>query len=464
MTAEAVYAEIEEMARGCKPMRCAWVLALLLGWASAGWSCSCGGPGPVCSINMKSTTIFRGTVIELTLLPNIQTVKRPDGTEVQLYGNGRHRVRFAVEESFSGNPGQEAVVYTNEQSSACGYSFQAGREYVVFSTTTQGELWTSHCSRTALLEPGKEDPAIAWMRGFAKRPSGSQVFGQVIMPAGTGTPPVPARLTLGGLETRTASTDVEGRFDFSGLRAGDYTVAATVPPGYLVSGQAKVSVGEKGCTQSFWYVAYDGRINGQALDRDGLPVADLRLQLQAEAGAPQHQDLATTGPDGRYHFERVSPGSYRVTAQNAGALTEYGEDADVPTSSWSRTVQLESSATQDNVDFRLSRLRRTEFVRVRVMLPDGTGAQAGLELFAFPNAGKPGDPTRTARTGADGWATLPLFAGRQYAVSVSRSSADVPCGAGLTIQVTPGMTQGGVLPVTRPELCKPQSVSPDATP
>ena len=97
---------------------------LLFGMVSNAHACSCGGPGPVCSIQMASSIIFRGTVVESTLIPNIKTVKRPDGTEMQVVGNGTFKVRLSVAETFSGEPKAEQIIYTSQQGSACGFPFQ----------------------------------------------------------------------------------------------------------------------------------------------------------------------------------------------------------------------------------------------------------------------------------------------------------------------------------------------------
>lgn len=142
------------------------LIVLLAASTAAGHACSCTGPQPVCAIEMGTSAIFRGIVVERTLEDNVHYAKKPDGSTVEWHGGGRYRVRFAVEETFSGEPRQEMTVYTNSQGSACGFPFEDGGEYVVFTHQDKEKdaLWTSRCSRTAKLRAGEVNESMAWMR------------------------------------------------------------------------------------------------------------------------------------------------------------------------------------------------------------------------------------------------------------------------------------------------------------
>jgi hypothetical protein len=426
-----------------------------------GHACSCGGPGPVCSIQLGSSSIFRGTVIERTLIENVQMMKQPDGTSMRVVGNGKFVVRFAVQETFSGEANSEAVVYTAQQSAACGFPFAVGREYVVFTYQHEGELWTSRCSRTALLEPGVENAAVVWMRNWSKAPSGSEIFGSVLLPPDSGRTTVPATVRLDGPERREVVTDEEGKYSAKHLRAGEYTVSAQLPAGFATRPPFKAIVADKGCAGVNWLVTYEGRVRGKVSDVDGRPVADLRLELkrpkETSAGSPRMLNPATTLLDGSYEFEHVSPGEYVVAIRGAGALTEEGASTiyypHSNTVEEAQIVKLGASATADQVNFVLARLRTTVPVVVRVVMPDGSAAPAGLELFAFPNNSKPGEPWRSAITDSTGVATLPLFAGKDYWISVTLDRNHPMCGNGLRMVVSEGM-EAGVLSITNLEACR----------
>jgi hypothetical protein len=248
--------------------------------------------------------------VESTLIPNIKTVKRPDGTEMQLVGNRTFRVRLSVVETFSGEPKAEQIVYTAQQSSACGFPFQVGREYVVFTYVNETQLLTSRCSQTALLEPGVENATVTWMRAYKTAPHGSEISGSLRLPLDSGVIAVPATIRLSGPENRTATADAEGKYVLRNLKAGEYSIAVQVPDGFA-----------------------------------SRPPSGARMNSG---------HMATTNLSGSYEFEHLSPGEYLVAARDPGFLTE----DNAPTiyyphsqRSEARTVVLGPAATVDRIDF-----------------------------------------------------------------------------------------------------------------
>jgi len=439
----------------CGPLR------FLLGFASLFWvvsnayACSCGGPGAVCSIQMGSSTIFRGTVVESTLTPNITTVQGPDGKDMRVTGNGTYTVRLSVAETFSGEPKTEQIVYTSQQGSACGFPFQLGREYLVFTYEKETQLWTSRCSRTSLLEPGVENAAITWMRAYKTAPHGSEISGFLRLPQDSSVKTVPASIHLSGPESRIVPTDAEGRYVVRNLRAGEYSIEALVPDGFATRKPTKITVADKGCAEVDWPVTYEGRIRGKVVDVDGKPVADLSMQLEYANGTRMNSgQIVSTDLNGSYEFEHLSPGTYLVAVRNPGFLVEEGASTIYYPHSQrpeAGTILLGPAATVDRVDFVLARLRSTPSVKVNVVLPDGSPAPAGLYLYAFPNGTRGNEPTRTGMTDTSGTAVLPLSLGRQYAISVALDRQHVGCGfATLTFSEE---KKFGAVPINHPETC-----------
>ncbi len=425
-------------------MQCVALLVWLVAGMGTAGACSCFGPGPVCEIALGTATVFRGTVVDVTLEPNPTTLnlKRPDGTPLRVRGNGRYRVRFAVAETFSGAPAQERTVYTAESSSACGFPFEAGAEYVVFTylagddpafAQRAGELWVNKCSRTAKLVAGREgeNESVAWMRSRAGAAAGSEVFGQVRLPRGEAEETVATRLLLEGPVRREVVSDQTGAYRAKGLPAGEYRMSARVPAGFMTSPPRTFVLGEKGCVAADWSVRYAGRVSGRVVDADGRPVADLLMHLSVAGVARDAGQLRTyTGADGGYAFEKVTPGTYTVAAERPGALTEEYPAVMYPHASepaGAEVIELGPAATRAGVDFRQARLLPTVPVRVRVLLPDGTAAPAGMMVFA-DDSGARARVNRTGVTGADGWATLPLFAGRSYSLNVALDRSHAFCG------------------------------------
>ena len=422
-------------------------------------ACSCMAYGPACTIEMGSSPIFRGTVVERTLIPNIKTFTRPDGSTQQLMGNGRFRVRFSVAETFSGKPQAEQVVYTNEQGSMCGFPFQEGREYVVFGSMHEGEIWTSHCSRTAMLEPGGDNEDIRWMRSRATAPPGSEILGKALLPVDTPRRAVPATIHLSGPTEMFVQTSPDGQYTAAGLQPGEYMVSASVPAGFSVSPSSlKVTVQDKGCAQMDWYVTYDGTVSGHVRDANGKPVADLRMFLETKAAPPSgytHNVTATTQLDGTYRFDHLSPGQYLLYTRDAAFLTEddrapiYFPHTD---RAGATPIELGESATLGNYNFTLGKLKPVLPVRVTVLEPDGSPAHPGLMLFAFPNGTYGGEPTRTGITEASGLAILPLQSGRQYAISVALDGHHQNCG--FLTQTFSEIANSGTVTITAPDKCR----------
>ncbi len=402
------------------------LVALSLLGAHAAHACSCISQGPVCAIQMGTSTIFRGTVVEKTLLPNIMTVKKADGTTQQLVGNGQFRVRFSVAETFSGGPQAEQVVYTNQQGSMCGFDFHEGQEYLVFTYANKSELWTSHCTRTTLLEAGTDNEAIRWMRSRTAAPSGSEILGTVLLPRDSQQQTVPATIHLSGPSEHTVQTDSSGHYEAMGLPPGEYNMSATVPVGFSISpGPSKVTVQDKGCAELDWHVTYEGQISGRVRSVDGQPVADLTLALEPKAPQRPGYDrkvFATTDLDGTYRFHHLSPGQYALSTRDAFALT-----GDTPIS-YPNTIEVGESTAIGGYDLTLGKLKPTMPVRVTILEPDGSPAKAGLMLFAFPNGNHGDEPTRSAVSDASGVAILPLQRDKEYAISVALDRDHPNCG------------------------------------
>jgi hypothetical protein len=404
---------------------------------------------------MGTSTIFRGTVIESALVPNVQTVKQPNGTEAQVYGNGTFKVRLAVAETFSGEPKAEQIVYTSQQGSACGFPFQVGREYVVFTYLNNSQLWTSHCSRTTLLEPGVENASITWMRAYKSAPHGSEISGSLLLPRDSTVNTVSAVIQLSGPDARSMSTERDGRYSFRSLRPGEYVVAATLPDGFASRPPAKITVADKSCEEVDWPVTIEGNIAGNVVDADGKPVSDLPLELM-HTGPEKTFPVQTTSTDlsGNYRFEHLSPGDYLVAARNPGSLTEDGASTIYfhhPPETTPRAISLGLAANVDEIDFVLARLRPTPSIRVNVVFQDGSPAPAGLYLWAFPNGVQHGMPTRTGVTDSAGMAVMPLKYGQEYAISVALDSHHQSCGNS-TITLTED-TKAATIAITRPDLC-----------
>lgn len=81
------------------------------------------------------------------------------------------RVTFRVLGSVKGVD-EEAIIYTNESSAACGFTFEEGKRYLVYANEADGQLHTGLCTRTASLDLADEDlEALDLRLDAGRRPS-----------------------------------------------------------------------------------------------------------------------------------------------------------------------------------------------------------------------------------------------------------------------------------------------------
>lgn len=425
---------------------------MLSAWTTAA-ACSCVGPNPICSVYFGTPVIFRGTVVEKTLIrPTGQTVKNLDGSTSQIIGGGTYKVRFAVSETFRGEGRQELTVYTAEQSSACGFPFEVGGEYLVFTYTNKAgdKLWTSKCSKTHALNQARNDSDVEWMRDLAKAPPGGRIFGAVML-ARSG-PVLEAKLSLRGPVDRDFAVNEKGTYEANGLPAGEYKVLASVPAGFSSGSERTVTVNDKGCAEVDWYVTYDGHVRGKVADVDGVPVAHLLMQLQRRDpnsfNGFSMVDLKETGEDGRYDFDRVGPGEYWVVANSLGASPSraypkvYYPAAE--TVEAATPVNVKASASVDGISIVMPRAWNKISVKMRVVENDGT-ATAGVTVYGREVKNLSSVEPMIAITGADGTATLPLYEGQEYYVTATENGGvQQRCGGPLRFMAKDGLDLGSI--------------------
>jgi hypothetical protein len=204
-------------------------------------------------------------------------------------------------------------------------------------------------------------------------------------------------LVEGGIR-RTSITDQKGRYSFSGLRPGIYSVSA-LAPGFTKSeddSDEPEDVPARGCGEINLVMLknWPGVIRGRLVQNDGTPgPAGLKLDLipVAPPGSPERSGLligATVRTDlnGEYSFLSVGPGFYKVVMNlytpPTGELpyrTAYWPAADNERAA--STVEINANTKSRQCDFRLPPALKGVPVKVVVLRPDGTpapGAHANI--------------------------------------------------------------------------------------
>jgi hypothetical protein len=115
-----------------------WLAALLLVAAFSAqptprtFACSCLAPGTPQEELAKFDVVFLGSVNRVT----------PQN-------DGNVQVDVQVQTIWKGQLGSNTAIFTANNSAACGVEFTAGTAYVVYASQSEGQLFSSLCSRTA---------------------------------------------------------------------------------------------------------------------------------------------------------------------------------------------------------------------------------------------------------------------------------------------------------------------------
>jgi len=120
-------------------------------------ACTCAAPATAAEALQRSVAVFSGKVT---------AVHRPLWDRLGVSHTGRHRVTFAVLKSWKGSPVSNMDVITRLTGEACGFPFQANREYLVYVVSEPEDLQTGICTGTknisdAVLEMKQLDELVA---------------------------------------------------------------------------------------------------------------------------------------------------------------------------------------------------------------------------------------------------------------------------------------------------------------
>lgn len=103
-----------------------------------------------------STAIFSGEVVEIT---------GPAADEYFV------TVKFRVEASWKGETDTEVTITTASQGSMCGYQFEVGKKYIVYTYGQIDELSTNNCTRTTFAGDNPDIKYLAKLKRKNKRPN-----------------------------------------------------------------------------------------------------------------------------------------------------------------------------------------------------------------------------------------------------------------------------------------------------
>ncbi|HEX5715073.1 MAG TPA: carboxypeptidase regulatory-like domain-containing protein [Thermoanaerobaculia bacterium] len=241
------------------------------------------------------------------------------------------------------------------------------------------------------------------------------------------------------------TTDPDGRFRLSRVSPGAVQVQASAP-GYR-SGEVLVQVPEEGETEPVEITLGPGTsLEGQVLDRHGLPVRRARMELRTRPGNPRSSVSGSMADEeGRYEMVDLEPGPYEVAAY----------------------LDHRGRATRAAVEIRPGRnrldLRFGAGVEVSGRVLDSRGEPvpgAGLSLEAVQQQDQPVWPLQ-ATSSADGSFVLADVADGEYRLVATRQGfgpsaypeirVDGAPVSGLELRLSPGAVIRGRILGLQPE-------------
>ncbi len=293
------------------------VLAQLAGAPSAD-ACTCMSSGPACQAFWTTDVVFDGTVTALEPTSREETFSNRTFQVTDLV------VTLQVRQAWKGVEGETVQVTTSDSGASCGFDFKMGGRYLVFASRggSDSRPRVSLCSFTRAYN-GTGEPA-AFFASLGAAETGGRVFGTIesftrsFKPANSSSrTPMDLEVRLTGNGRTLTTTAKAGRYEFSGLAAGNYGLSVLVPDGYstwMATRPVEIP-NQRACFESDFGLNPSGRISGWVVDRSGQGVSKVAVEVTADDIELDRQDflqVASTQSDndGFFELRDLPPGRY----------------------------------------------------------------------------------------------------------------------------------------------------------
>jgi hypothetical protein len=224
---------------------------------------------------------------------------------------------------------------------------------------------------------------------------GTAILSGSVVIAGSGQPARRARVTLSGQELRggrSVTTDDQGRFSFTAIPAGRFTLSASKPGHISVSyGQRRPGTGRPGTPIQVadgqkltvtLQMPRGGVISGTVLDEHGEPtpgtqVRALRYSMQSGQRTLQQAGNGSTDDRGIYRIYGLQPGDYLVCAMPRN--TNMPMEAERMQAEIAALRQSLEAAARDRAAMAMERL-----AAVQAQMPSADDPIAGYAPVYYP--------------------------------------------------------------------------------
>ena len=201
-----------------------------------------------------------------------------------------------------------------------------------FTLLSASSVWGQTAVPPRDPRPATTVPPRDTRQATAAVPTGTASISGTVVVAGTGQPARRARVMLSGAEVRgslTKTTDADGRFAFTRLAAGRYSLTVSKPAHVSATyGQLRPGSGRPGTPiqltngqrfEARLQLPRGGAITGTVLDEHaeatpGIPVRAMRYVMQGGQRTLQSAGAGTTDDRGVFRIFGLQPGDYVVCA------------------------------------------------------------------------------------------------------------------------------------------------------
>lgn len=313
-----------------------------LGASKTTQACACSqAPPGQCQALQPGDVTFVGTVTEVEDSGLPRNPAAPIGTP----GNGQQnnpgstatgganpastsvtRYHFHIDEKFAGPDTEEIDVFSGGDDGDCGYQFEKGEQYLVFTQQELGgQLFATICNGT---RPASEGRAlIPQLRAMRSGGRVASVFGILrrsdppfLAPVDDPDDPLPdVALRLRSKDDRfTTSTGPNGVYSFYDVHEGEYIFSANLPPRMqltqktLPAGLPPFKIPNGACYEYNVDALPTGHIHGSVLGPDGKPLrlASVELYRAGQYGDRKPGLWGFQSFKGYFDFDHIGPGEY----------------------------------------------------------------------------------------------------------------------------------------------------------
>ncbi|HEX4825149.1 MAG TPA: carboxypeptidase-like regulatory domain-containing protein [Candidatus Polarisedimenticolaceae bacterium] len=242
------------------------------------------------------------------------------------------------------------------------------------------------------------------------------------------------RIMSGDPPAGSAITSLDGHFEIAGLEARTYAVDAGQPDYSPSSGRVEI-VADQDPDDFIIHLSKGGTITGMVRDANRQPIPQAGVLLVSPSRGDGGPQSASTGPDGRYTFDKIAPGDYMVirAPSGGGPLMLFGGMKSVAVREGEVTTYDIDEAAKVNASGRV--------------LKAGQPVPNAMVFFTTPDPNGEAGDLRQTRTDENGHYQIGLDKGGTYMVMVttmsgmfggarSAVSVEVPDGPNPVVDVT----------------------------